>query len=77
MIIAKNNLNENNSSFIKSNHRLNNYILFEKGLGAYGTVSFNKKRGRYLEENSKFIKLYSESSEQEIDLVKEWLSIKK
>lgn len=49
MIIAKNNISEHNGSFIKAGDRLNNYILFEKGLGAYGTVNFNRKRGRYVE----------------------------
>lgn len=79
MIISKKNLwnlCENNQNLEQSNPKPSSYIIFEKGLGCYGTVHF-KKRGRYLEENSKFIKMYSENSEQEINLVKEWLNLKK
>jgi hypothetical protein len=33
--------------------------------------------GRYMDSNNKFMKFYSESNEQEIELIKMWLQAKK
>jgi hypothetical protein len=54
-------MNENNPCFVQSNNRVNSYVLFEKGLGSYGTVNFKKSKGttKHYNERSKFIKLYS------------------
>lgn len=72
LIPNKNNIEGGYNSFIKSSQRVNSYILFEKGLGSYGTVHIKKSRGngRYMNDNNKFVKLYSESSEQEIEMIK-------
>ncbi len=64
---------------MQPNNRINSYVLFEKGLGPCGTVQFKRcsKGTLNFKEKSKFIKLYSESSEQEVELIKEWLQLKK
>jgi hypothetical protein len=79
MILNKNNLSENHQTFLHSSGKVSGYIMFEKGLGVSGTVNIkrNKGTGRYLQENSKYIRMYSENSEQEIKIIKEWLSLKK
>lgn len=79
MILNKHNLSENHQKFLQASGKVNSYILFEKGLGVSGTVNIKRSKGsgRYLQENSKYIRMYSENSEQEIKIIKEWLSLKK
>jgi hypothetical protein len=43
---------------------VNSYVLFDKGLGSFGTVNFKRGRAsKNLNDKSKYVKLYSESSE--------------
>jgi hypothetical protein len=60
-IPSKQNINENNPSFLQPNNRISSYVLFEKGLGSSGTVNFRRgsKGCLNFKEKSKFIKLYS------------------
>ncbi len=38
-------MSEDNPCFVQSNNRVNSYVLFEKGLGSFGTVNFKRCKG--------------------------------
>ena len=62
-----------------SSSRVSHCLILDKGLGVFNSVQIKKGRGqgRYLENTHNYIKLYSESNEQEYELILHWLKAKK